>query len=295
MNIAVLSGKGGTGKTLVATNLAMYMKAEYIDADVEEPNGFIFLKPVTSSVRDIKVDIPYIEQQKCNKCYKCVDFCKFNSLAKGKNGIIVFEKLCHSCGGCKIVCTNKAIDYIKRNIGIIEEGRNSKINCKRGVLNVGEPMATKIIEELINNNDFKKTNIIDSSPGTSCNIVSILQKTDIALLVTEATKFGLHDLDRAVKLVKKFNIPFGVIINRVVSEDNIIDKYCKENNIEIIQKIRYDKNIAQIYSKGDLLINYEEYNVIFKNIFQSIKGKLLCKYRYLVVKVEPEKQQLQLV
>ena len=280
MNIAILSGKGGTGKTLVSTNLAMYMNANYIDTDVEEPNGFIFLKPNIINTKNIEVDIPYIEQQKCIKCFKCIEFCKFNSLAKTKREILVFEKLCHSCGGCKLVCPNDAINYKKRFIGVIEEGKNSKINCKRGILNVGEPMATKIIENLVSNTDVNKINIIDSPPGTSCNVVNVLQKTDIALLVTEVTKFGLHDLDRAVKLVRKFNMPFGVIINRVINKDNIIEKYCEENHINIVGKINYDKNIAQIYSKGELLINYEEYEIIFKKLLQNVKEKLLCKYRY---------------
>lgn len=289
MNITILSGKGGTGKTLISTNLAMYMNANYIDADVEEPNGFIFLKPKVLHVKKVKVDIPYIQQEKCKKCYKCIDFCKFNALAKTQDKILVFDKLCHSCGGCKIVCPYQAIIYKKRTIGKIEEGKNSNITCIQGVLNVGEPMATKILDKLVKEDTSNNINIIDSPPGTSCNVVNILQKTNVAVLVTEATHFGLHDLKRAINLIEQFNIPYGVVINRVKNNDNLIEKYCKEKNIDIITRINYDKNIAETYSKGELLIKNKKYH----NIFQEIKEKLLCKYRYLAAKAELEKPQLQ--
>lgn len=277
MNLAILSGKGGTGKTFIATNLAMYMKSNYLDADVEEPNGFIFLKPKVVSKKNVFVENPIIDKEKCINCGKCANFCEFNALAKINNNILVFEKLCHSCGGCNIICPQGAIKYNKRNIGIIEEGENELINCKRGILNIGEPMATKVIESLLEDINIEKYNIIDSPPGTSCNVVNVLQKTDVAILVTEVTKFGLHDLDRAVKLVKKFNIPFGVIINRVIDNNSLIEDYLKNNNIVLLGKIRYDKNIAKTYSKGDLIVKEKEYEEIFESIFKKIKENLLCK------------------
>ncbi len=276
MNIAVLSGKGGTGKTLISTNLALYMNGSYIDADVEEPNGFIFLKPIIFNKTDVEVDVPVIDNEKCKKCFTCVDFCEFNALAKTKDKVIIFDKLCHSCGGCKIVCKSEALKYKKKVIGTIEEGKSNYIYCKRGILNIGEPMGVPIIKKLLKDL-YKGLNIIDSSPGTSCNVVNILQYCDVAVLVTEPTNFGLHDLDRAVNLVKNLNIPFGVVLNRVTDEDNIIKEYCIKNKINILGEIKYDKDIAKIYSKGDLLISHIKYKEIFKNLSNNIKEKLLCK------------------
>lgn len=274
MNIVVLSGKGGTGKTLVSTNLVKYMKANYIDADVEEPNAFIFLKPYIKEKNDVKVKVPFIDKDKCSKCFKCTEFCKFNALAKTRDKILVFDKLCHSCSGCKIVCKFDAIEYVDKKIGIIEKGNSDNIKCFRGLLNIGEPMAVPVIKELLNNLE-EGLNIIDSSPGTSCNVVNILEHSDVAVLVTEPTNFGLHDLDRAVKLVRKFNIPFGVVINRVTEKENIITKYCIENKIEVLTQIDYDKEIAIMYSKGELIINKDKYLNIFKELSSIIKEKLL--------------------
>ncbi|HOZ54461.1 MAG TPA: (4Fe-4S)-binding protein [Clostridia bacterium] len=274
MNIVVLSGKGGTGKTLASTNLAKYMNANYIDGDVEEPNGFIFLKPIIKEMIEVIVKIPSIDKDKCKKCFKCAEFCRFNALAKTNDKVLVFDKLCHSCEGCKIVCEFGAIEYIDKKVGIIEKGKSNDIKCSRGLLNIGEPMAVPVIKELLKNLD-EEINIIDSSPGTSCNVVNILEHADIAILVTEPTNFGLHDLDRAVKLIRKFNIPFGVVINRVTEKENIISKYCIENKIEILMQIDYDREIAIMYSKGELIINKEKYLNIFKELSINIKEKLL--------------------
>lgn len=275
MNIVVLSGKGGTGKTLVSTNLAKFMQANYIDGDVEEPNGFIFLKPLVKEKIDVKVDIPFIDKDKCIKCFKCIDFCKFNVLAKTNDKILIFDKLCHSCGGCEIVCLEDAIKYVDKKVGTVEKGYSDNIKCFRGLLNIGEPMAVPVIKKLLNNLGDNDLNIIDSSPGTSCNVVNILEHSDVAVLVTEPTNFGLHDLDRAVKLVRKFNIPFGVVINRVTNKENIITNYCNENKIEVLEQIDYDRDIAVAYSKGDLIINIDKYLNVFRNLSDNIKEKLL--------------------
>jgi len=274
LNIVVLSGKGGTGKTLVSTNLVKYMKANYIDADVEEPNGFIFLKPAIKEKIDVKVKVPFIDKDKCKKCFKCTEFCRFNALAKTSDKVLIFDKLCHSCGGCKIVCKFDAIEYVDKKVGIIEKGHSEGFKCSRGLLNIGEPMAVPVIKELLSNLGGE-LNIIDSSPGTSCNVVNILEHADAAILVTEPTNFGLHDLDRAVKLVKKFNMPFAVVVNRVTEKYNIITKYCSRNKIEVLGQIDYDKDIAIMYSRGELIINKEKYLNIFKALSSKIKEKWL--------------------
>ena len=275
INIVVLSGKGGTGKTLVSTNLVLIMKANYVDADVEEPNGFIFLKPKIKNIDNVEVDIPSINTKLCQKCYKCVSFCEFNALAIVKNDILVFDKLCHSCGGCKIVCPFNAISYKKKTIGIIEKGISDDILCIRGVLNVGEMISVPLIKELLGNLE-SNINIIDSAPGTSCNVVNTLNYANCAILVTEPTEFGLHDLKRAVALVEDLKIPFGVVVNRVIEHNNIIKKYCEEKKIKILSEINYEKKIAVLYSSGSLLIDDENYKKIFINLSKKIKEHLLC-------------------
>lgn len=268
MNIGVLSGKGGTGKTLISTNLAVAMNGSYIDCDVEEPNGFIFLKPRDIKSEDVLIDYPLVDKDLCTLCGKCVEFCEFNALAKTKK-IFVFEKLCHSCGGCEIVCPKDAIKYGKRKIGTVDSGVSGNIECTRGILDIGEAMAVPVIKEVLGNLDGN-LNIIDCAPGTSCNVVTSLEYVDLAVLVTEPTEFGLHDFKRAVELCKMFDIAHGVVINRVTDEDNIISKYCIENDIKIISSIPYEKNIAEIYSRGELIFESEEYQAIFTDLIEKL-------------------------
>lgn len=272
MNIAVLSGKGGTGKTTVSTNLAVIMKGNYIDCDVEEPNGFLFLNPLDIKSREVFVDFPFIDDSKCLSCGECVRVCQFNALAKVKNDILLFQKLCHGCGACEVICKANAVTYKKRKTGVIEDGKHEEIYCRRGILDIGEPMAVPIIKELLK--DLPEgTNIIDCSPGTSCNVVSTLKSVDKAVLVTEPTKFGLHDLKMAVGLLRIFKIPFGVIINKHTQENNIIKEYCEEENISIFGMIPYSRNAAVTYSKGNMLIDSEEYKRIFEEMADKVRGK----------------------
>lgn len=275
MNIAVLSGKGGTGKTTVSTNLALALEANYIDCDVEEPNGFIFLNPEINTRKDVEVEIPDIDKNKCILCGDCARVCKFNALAKGKHRLILFEKLCHSCGACSLVCKQEAIKYRKRAIGVIEEGKKDKILVKRGILNIGEPMAVPVLKELLLNLSEEDLNILDSSPGTSCNVVTTLQYADKAILVTEPTAFGLHDLKMAVKLVKQLKIPFGIIINKYNEENQYLKEYIEWENITILGKIPFRRDIAERYSTGKTLIDIDEYGEIFNNIRENIREVLL--------------------
>ncbi|MCY6484205.1 ATP-binding protein [Clostridium aestuarii] len=270
MNIAILSGKGGTGKTTVSTNLVKILKASYIDADVEEPNGFIFLKPDITKKEEVKVIYPLVDDEKCIMCGKCAEACQFNALAKTKKDIILFEKLCHGCGVCEIVCPVGAVHYEERTTGVIEEGLSEGTVCKRGLLNIGEPMAVPVIKTLLKKAN-EGINIIDCSPGTSCNVVNILQSVDAAALVTETTEFGLHDLKLAVELVRKFNIPFGVIINKEINKHNIIRDYCKNENINVFGAVPYSREVAEIYSKGKMLVENDKYKKIFKNIASEME------------------------
>lgn len=270
MNIAVLSGKGGTGKTTVSTNLALAMKSNYIDCDVEEPNGFLFLNPEIERQENVMVEYPVIDKDKCTNCKACVESCQFNALAHTNGEVILFEKMCHGCGTCQIVCKAKAIKYEERSIGQIEEGKSNSILCSRGILDIGEPMAVPVIRQLLQEKKGSD-NLVDCSPGTSCNVVNSLKYVEAAILVTEPSYFGLHDLKMAVKLVKDMNIPFGIIINKDNGEENIVKKYCKEENIKIIGLIPYQRNVAVEYSKGHVLYHNEIYKKIFDELTHSVR------------------------
>jgi len=270
MNIAILSGKGGTGKTTVAANLAMTLKANYIDCDVEEPNGFIFLKPEEVKRQAVEVEYPVIDQEKCNLCGDCIRACQFQALFNNKKQILVFEKMCHSCKACQIVCTTDALRFEKRSIGVIEEGIKDSSICKRGVLDVGEPMAVPVIRQLLKEKPLG-TNLLDCSPGTSCNAVNSLRRADAALLVTEPSVFGMHDLKMAITLVRDFQLPFGVVINKWDGQRAFLEEYLQQENIRILGKIPYNRKAAEVYSRGGMLKDIPIYQQAFEEIANQVR------------------------
>lgn len=274
LNIGVLSGKGGTGKTTVSTNLSVVMNANYIDGDVEEPNGFIFLRPNLVHSEEVMIDYPFVDKDKCILCGKCAKVCQYHALFRTKTEIMLFEKLCHGCHACGIVCKYGAISYKKRAIGVIEKGKYNGIVCKRGVLNVGEPMAVPVIKQLLG--DLPEgINLVDCAPGTSCNVVNTLLYVDAALLVTEPSAFGLHDLKMALKLVRSLNLPYGVIINKYSEGNNMIQELCQQEKINVIGIMPYGKDAAETYSSGKMLIELPEYRKIFEEIAEKIKEVFL--------------------
>ncbi|MEA1974725.1 MAG: ATP-binding protein [Bacillota bacterium] len=270
MNIVFLSGKGGTGKTTVSTNIAYLNEFNYFDCDVEEPNGHIFLKPTINKVINSGVLNPIIDDDKCTLCNECVKNCQFGALVNTGKKIMVFNELCHGCGTCSLSCKFDAITEVKRTLGKVEVGTYEKGKFVRGILNIKEPLAVPVIKDvkvLINRNE---NNIIDSPPGTSCTVVETLEDMDYAVLVTEPTKFGLSDLKMAVSVVREMKIPFGIIINRSSNDDHIITDYLESDDIDLIGKIPYSMKAARLYSKGIMLISDDEFNQRFRDLSEEI-------------------------
>ena len=273
MKIAVLSGKGGTGKTFVSTNIARLLKCNYVDLDVEAPNGYIFLKPDNISIEDVLIDYPVIDKNKCTYCGKCEEACAFNAIAITDGYAKVFEKLCHGCGTCKIVCEYDALVMNQRPIGKITTARYENGFFYEGKLNISEPLAVPIINETKKKLNDAELNILDCPPGTSCSVVNSLKETDYAVLVTEPTPFGLHDLEIAYGVAKKMGVKAGVVINRSINDDSIIEEFIEKNNIELLGKIPFSKDIAVVYSNGELIENGNIFEEIIGNFKKEVKWK----------------------
>lgn len=276
MIISIASGKGGTGKTTVATNLALSLgKAQFIDCDVEEPNANIFLKAKLNEHEDVIVEIPEIDKGKCDYCGKCSEFCAYNALAVVPSDVLVFPELCHSCGGCELVCPQNAINWKGKPVGKVEHGVANGVDFYHGLLNVGEIQAIPVIKALKKKIDNKKDVILDAPPGTSCPVIETINVSDYCILVTEPTPFGLHDLKLAVEVVRHLNIPFGVIINRDGIGNKEVEFYCQNEKIPVIMKIPESKKIARLYSKGIALVSedhgwYEKFGSVFSRIQEEV-------------------------
>jgi len=256
MIISVASGKGGTGKTTVATSLALsWGEGLFLDCDVEEPNAHIFLKPHINERISVGIPVPEVDESKCNFCGKCAEVCEYNAIVVIKKKVLFFPELCHGCGGCSYICPEKAIREVDRAIGVIEKGRSGNIEFIHGVLNVGEPMAPPLIRQVKKHINTSTNGIIDASPGTSCPVVEAVNGSDFCLLVTEPTPFGLHDLKLAVEMVRKLTIPCGVVINCADIGDEEVARYCENEGIPILMTVPWDRRIAEAYSRGIPLID----------------------------------------
>ena len=273
MIISVASGKGGTGKTTIATNLAISIgqPVTLLDCDVEEPNSALFIKPDIGSTETITTFVPKIDEGRCNGCRKCAEICRFNALTVIGKEVLVFPELCHSCQGCLVVCPEQAIVAETRELGSIERGTKGNISFIHGVMRVGEAMSPPLIKA-VRNSSHDHFTIIDAPPGTSCPVIAAMKDTDFILLVTEPTPFGLHDLILAVEAVKILGIPCGIIINRADIGDLRVQNYAKREHIPILLTIPFDRRIAQTYSRGRLLIEeFPTWRYTFRLLFEDIK------------------------
>ncbi|MFZ3129727.1 MAG: ATP-binding protein [Desulfosporosinus sp.] len=273
MKIAVLSGKGGTGKTLVSVNLAAAAKeAVYIDCDVEEPNGYLFFKPEDIESEKISIKVPVADEELCTGCRKCVDFCKFNALAYINNKLRVFEEVCHSCGGCVLLCPEKALYEREKVIGEVQKGVSENVTVFTGIMHTGEASGIPIVKKLLSDrNEGKGFTFIDCPPGSDCIVMESIKDADYCLLVAEPTIFGAHNLSMVYELVRLFNKPHGVVLNKCLHGENPSEKFCTEKGIRILGRIPYDKELGTLNSNA--LISFrenEKYWAMFSSLLQIV-------------------------
>ncbi len=278
MIISVASGKGGTGKTLIATSLALTLseknKVQLLDCDVEEPNADIFIHSHITQSYPVFIPIPEVDEAKCTYCGKCAEVCAYNAIAVVNKKVLIFPDLCHGCGACSYLCPESAITEEGQEVGIVEKGNSGNIELIQGRLTIGQPMAPPIIREVKKHVSFKTEVIIDVSPGTSCPVVEAIKDSDFCLLVTEPTPFGLNDLSLAVEVVRELGIPCGVVINRAGIGDGKVEEYCGTQNIPVLLTIPLDTKIASFYSRGVPLVNgIPEWRGRFVKLFEEIKQK----------------------
>ena len=276
-SIAIASGKGGTGKTTVAVHLAACLaeqgrSVQYMDCDVEEPNGHLFLKPQIDSSVEASIPVPSVDAARCTSCGRCAKVCEFNAIAM-INKPMVFPELCHGCGACSLACPVGAIREIPRPIGVVETGRSGSIAFVQGRLNVGEPMSPPLVRAVKARRAPNAIALLDAPPGTSCPVVATVRGADCVVLVTEPTPFGLHDLAIAVDTLRPMGLPFGVVVNRA-DEDRRVQDFCRSNTIPILAELPDDRRVAETYARGELLFDrLPEWRERFKALWHQIEAR----------------------
>jgi MinD superfamily P-loop ATPase len=275
MIISVASGKGGTGKTTVATNLALSLDREVqlLDCDVEEPNAYLFIHPTIDRIETVTAPVPVVDKGKCTLCGKCAEICQFKAIIVIGQTVLPFPELCHSCGGCLEVCPEDAVTEEGRELGIIEQGHRDGLDFAHGKLRVGEAMSPPLIRKVRALSKPDRLVIIDAPPGTSCPVIEAMKGTDFVLLVTEPTPFGLYDLKLAVGAVRVLGIPCGLVINRSDLGDDKVREYARKENIPVLMEIPFDRKIAEAYSRGKTIVEaMPEWKQGFVDLYEGIEN-----------------------
>jgi len=256
MIITIASGKGGTGKTTVSTNLALSLGSgvQLLDCDVEQPNAHVFIQPNFEWSETAMVPVPEVIMDNCTLCSECCEICQFNAIVVAGETVLPFEQLCHSCGGCIAVCPANAIVEKGRELGVVQKGQSSGLDFIHGRLRVGEAMSPPLIKKVLSFAKPERINIVDAPPGTSCPVIETMKIADCIILVTEPTAFGLHDLKLAVGAAEILGVPCGLVINCSDLGDNRVKEYAEAHSLPVLLEIPFDRRIAEAYSRGDTLI-----------------------------------------
>jgi MinD superfamily P-loop ATPase len=276
MIVAVASGKGGTGKTTIASNLAVCLPRpnRLLDCDVEEPNCHIFLNPEIDTTERFTLPFPIVDENRCNGCGECSAMCRYNAIVTLQSKPLVFPELCHGCGGCVEVCPENAITEGQREIGSIQTGTYDHALFVQGLLDVGQALSPPLIRAVRRYTATNGITVIDCPPGTSCPVIAAVKKSDYVVLVAESSTFGLHDLRLAVDTMRMLNLNFGVVINRVISADRRVAEYCRNEQIPVLLEIPEDRKAAEAYSQGQLLI---EVIPGFRELFERLYERILSE------------------
>jgi MinD superfamily P-loop ATPase len=277
MRIAVLSGKGGTGKTLVSVNLAAAaQRAVYIDCDVEEPNGHLFFKPEGVREEAVCIRIPRVQGDLCDGCRQCVDFCNFNALAYIRDQLMVFEEVCHSCGGCVLLCPQKALAEREKRIGAVREGQSGGVEVCTGILNIGEASGVPVIKKLLDGRERDDAlTVIDCPPGSACAVMECVQDADYCVLIAEPTVFGVHNLHMVCELARLFQKPFGVVLNQCTAGENPAEEFCLENGIPILGRLAFDRTLGKLNSNAKIAVRESEaYRTLFRELLDTVIGEV---------------------
>lgn len=272
--IAVLSGKGGTGKTFLTVNLAAVAgPSVYIDCDVEEPNGHLFFQPEEVTEEAVTVPVPEVNAALCTGCRQCVDFCRFHALAFAKQ-LKVFDDVCHACGGCLLVCPEQALTEREKTVGVIRKGRARDVTVRTGIMHIGEASGIPIIRELLEHTD-SRPQFIDCPPGSACGVMESIKDADYCLIAAEPTTFGVHNLHMVYELVQLFAKPFGVVLNKVVEEDNPAERFCRKHDIPVLDRIPYDGALGKINADGRIAVVADDaHRARFATLWERIQEEV---------------------